>query len=141
VTGGSDGITHRLVNPESLPAPLGFSHAVIPASGTTVYLAGQAGQRADGSIAEGLVEQVDQACANVVAALAAVGARPEHLVSIQIFVTDADAYRSSLAPIGVAWRTHLGTRFPAVSLLEVSGLFDPRARVELVGIAVVPGGA
>jgi enamine deaminase RidA (YjgF/YER057c/UK114 family) len=129
------------VNPDSLPAPLGFSHAVVPASGTTVYLAGQAGHRGDGSIAEGLVEQFDQACANVAVALAAVGAGPEHLVSIQIFVTDAEAYRSSLAPIGAAWRTRLGKRFPAISLLEVSGLFDPRARVELVGIAVVPGKA
>jgi enamine deaminase RidA (YjgF/YER057c/UK114 family) len=103
-----------------------------------VYLAGQAGHRADGSIDDDLVDQFDQACANVADALSAAGGGPEHLVSIQIFVTDAEAYRQALIPIGVGWRRHLGGRYPAVSLFEVGGLFDPKAQVELVAVAVVP---
>ncbi len=130
---------HRLVSPETLPPPTGYAHATVAAAGTTVYLGGQAGLRADGTLAgEGLVEQFDHACANVVEALRAAGAEPEHLVSLQIFVTDAAAYRAELGPVGESYRRHFGKHFPAMAVLEVSGLFDPSALVELVGIAVIP---
>ena len=130
---------HELINPPGLVAPSGFSHAVVAADGRTVYLAGQTGHRADGTLArETLVEQFDQALANVVGALAAAGGRPEHLVRVHIYVTDAADYRGHLRAIGEAWRRHLGTHYPAVALFEVSGLFDPDARVELVATAVVP---
>lgn len=130
---------HRLVSPETLPPPTGYAHAVVAAAGTTVYLGGQAGLRADGTlVGEGLVEQFGQACANVVEALRAAGAEPEHLVSLQIFVTDAAAYRAELGPVGESYRRHFGKHFPAMAVLEVSGLFDPSALVELVGIAVIP---
>ena len=85
-----------------------------------------------------IVEQFDHAAANVVAALEAAGARPEDLVSLQIFVTDAEEYRSSLEPIGEAWRGHFGRHYPAMALFEVAGLFDADAKVELLGIAVIP---
>ena len=95
---------------------------------------------ADGSLpGETLVEQFDQALANVVAALAGAGGAPEHLVRVHIYVTDAADYRDRLRALGDAWRRHLGAHYPAVALFEVAGLFDPAARVELVGTAVVPG--
>jgi enamine deaminase RidA (YjgF/YER057c/UK114 family) len=129
----------ELINPPSLPEPKGFSHAVAVPPGRTIYLAGQGGHRADGSLAgPGLLEQLDQALANVVAALRAAGGEPGHLVQVQIFVTDAAAYRARLGDIGRAWRRHLGPRYPAITLFEVSGLFDPNAAVELVCTAVVP---
>ena len=122
-----------------MPPPRGFSHAVVPASGKTVYLGGQAGHRPDGTLAgPGLMEQLEQALANVVTALRAAGGDPEHLVSVQVFVTDAGAYRARLRDIGGLWRRHLGPLYPAVALVEVSGLFDPDALVELVCVAVVP---
>ena len=109
------------------------------APGLTVFLGGQAGQRPDGTLAgESLLEQFDQACANVVEALAAAGGRPEDLVSIQIFITDADEYRSRVAEIGATYRRHFGRHYPAMAMLEVKGLFDPMARVELMCVAVVP---
>lgn len=138
---GSVSGPHRLLNPESLPPPVGFSHAVVAAPGRTVYLGGQAGHGPDGSlVGEGLVEQFDAACGNVVKALAGSGGRPEHLVSVQIFVTDGASYRASLEELGQVWRRHFGRYYPAVTLVEVPGLFDPRARVELVGVAVIPEG-
>ncbi|MDQ3953756.1 MAG: RidA family protein [Actinomycetota bacterium] len=124
---------HRIVNPESLPPPAGFSHAVVAVPGRTVYLGGQIG---DGAT---IAEQFAAAAGNVVTALRAAGAGPEHLVSLTIFVTDAGSYRSSLGPIGDAYRSHFGKHYPAVALFEVSGLFEPDALVELVGVAVVPG--
>src|SRR3954468_19911652 len=130
---------HRLVNPEAMLAPMGFSHAVVPADGRTVYLAGQTGHGPDGALAgPTLVEQFDRALANVVGALAAAGGAPEHLVRVHIYVTDAADYRGRLRALGEAWRRHLGPHYPAVALFEVAGLFDPEARVELVGTAVVP---
>jgi enamine deaminase RidA (YjgF/YER057c/UK114 family) len=129
---------HQLLNPPSLPRPSGYTHAVVTAAGRGIYLAGQTGRLADGRIAETLAEQFDGAAENVEKALAAAGARPEHLVSIQIFTTDIADYRASLAPIGAAYRKHFGQHYPAVSLFEVSALFDADACVELVCIAHIP---
>jgi len=130
---------HRIVNPAALAPPSGFAHAVVAAPGRTVYLGGQAAQAPDGSIAgRGVVEQFEVAAGNLVTALAAAGGRPEHLVSVQIFVTSAAAWRAALGELGAAWRRHLGRHYPAVSLFEVAGLFDPAAEVELVATAVVP---
>jgi enamine deaminase RidA (YjgF/YER057c/UK114 family) len=131
---------HELINPPGLVRPAGFSHVVVPAEGRTVYLAGQTGHRADGTLAGPmLVEQFDQALANVVGALAGAGGHPQDLVRVHIYVTDASDYRGRLGALGDAWRRHLGSHYPAVALFEVAGLFDPDARVELVGTAVVPG--
>ncbi len=132
-------MTHEIVNPEDLPPARGFSHALIASAGRTVYLGGQTAHRADGTL-EGATtaEQFDRAAANLVTALEAAGARPEDLVSVQIFVTDGEEYRTSLERIGEIWRERLGRRYPAMALFEVAGLFDPEAKVELVGIAVIP---
>ena len=132
---------HRLVNPASLAPPVGFSHAVVAAPGRVVYLGGQTAHGPDGRL-EGVTvsEQFDRAAANVVEALAAAGARPEHLVSLQVFVTDAAAYRASLEEVGASYRRCFGRHYPAMALFEVAALFDPEARVELVAQAVVPDG-
>ena len=128
---------HEVRNPETLPRPSGFSHAVVAQSGRTVYLAGQTAQRPDGSIVPGsMAEQFDVAAGNVVLALQAAGAHPQDLVSLQIFVTDIVEYQRLAKEIGAAYRRHFGGHFPAMALLEVRRLFDPKARVELMGIAV-----
>lgn len=133
---------HRLHNPDSLSAPVGFSHAVTAAEGRLVFLGGQAPTDASGSVVgETLAEQLDRAAANVVEALAAAGGRPEHLVSLHVFVTDVGEYRGARRSLAEAWQRHFGRHYPAVALFEVSGLFDPAARIELVGLAVVPGPA
>ena len=131
---------HQAINPDSLPAPAGFSHAVVAAGGRTVYLGGQAGHLRDGTLAgNALVEQFDRAAANVVEALAAAGGLPHHVVSMQIFVTDAAEYRGALKELGAAYRRHFGRHYPAMALLEVRQLFDAAAKVELLAIAVIPG--
>jgi enamine deaminase RidA (YjgF/YER057c/UK114 family) len=129
---------HEIVNPPGLAPPAGFSHAVVAAPGRTVYLAGQIGAGADGRVvAGGLVAQFDLALDNLLAALAAAGGRPEQLVWLQIFVTDVAGYRAELRRLGEVWRRHLGRHYAATALLEVRGLFDPAALVELMGIAVI----
>jgi enamine deaminase RidA (YjgF/YER057c/UK114 family) len=131
---------HLPINPETLPPPMGFSHVIAAEPGRTLFIAGQAGHLSDGTLAgSDLVEQFDQAAANVVEALRAADARPEHLTWMQIFVTDAVAYRDALEEIGSVYRQHFGRHYPAMGLFEVAGLFDPEAKVELMCVAVIPG--
>ena len=130
---------HEILNPPELADPIGFSHAVVAAPGRTVYIAGQTAHDTDGVVVPGgIVEQFDKAAANLVIALDAAGAKPEHLVSMQIFVTNAAAYRAALKELAPIYRAHLGTHYPAISLFEVKGLFDPAATIEIVATAVVP---
>lgn len=128
---------HELINPEGLPAPAGYSHAVAASPGRTVHVAGQIGATPEG-IPEGIAEQFDRACGNVVAALRAAGAEPEHVVAMQIFTTDVDSYRGGSTEIGEAYRAHFGRHYPAMALIGVDALFEPEARVELVATAVIP---
>ena len=128
---------HEIRNPEGLPRPSGFSHAVIAQAGRTVYLAGQTAQRPDGTVAGGtMAEQFDLAARNVVLALEAAGAHPQDLVSMQIFVKQIDEYLRASKEVGEAYRRHFGRHYPAMALLEVRRLFDPAAKVELMCIAV-----
>lgn len=140
-TEASAGRVHQLVNPPTMSEPLGFSHAVVAAPGRTVYLGGQTALQADGSIkGETMLEQFDAAAANVVEALAAAGGRAEHLVSMQIFVTDAAEYQGALQELARAYRRHFGRHYPAMALFEIKRLWDPPAKIELMGIAVIPDG-
>jgi enamine deaminase RidA (YjgF/YER057c/UK114 family) len=132
-------MTHQIVNPPELAKPVGFAHAVIAAPGRTVYLGGQTAQNPSGAIVgDTIVSQFDVAAGNVLTALAAAGGRPEHLVSLLIYVTDVPAYRAALAELAPVYRRHFGQHYPAIALLGVAELFDPAALLELVGTAVIP---
>jgi enamine deaminase RidA (YjgF/YER057c/UK114 family) len=123
---------HRIVDVPGLPEPVGYAHAVVAAPGRTVYLGGQVGA------GETIVEQFDAAAANLVAALRAAGGEPDDLVSLVVYATKLDEYRASLSDLGEVWRQHFGRRYPAMALIGVSALLDPLARIELMGVAVVP---
>ncbi len=128
-----------LINSRDLAAPVGFSHAV--RAGDTVYLAGQTAQDRDGAIVgTSIVEQFDVAAGNLVTALRAAGGEPEDLVSLQVFVTTVAEYKQSLMALGHVWRRHFGRRYPAMGLFGVTELYDPAAKVELMGVAVVTRG-
>jgi enamine deaminase RidA (YjgF/YER057c/UK114 family) len=119
-----------IVNPPDLPEPSGFSHAVV--AGKTVYLGGQIGA---GST---VVEQFDEAARNILAALRAAGSEPDHLVSLVVYTTEIEEYRAATSELGEIWRRHFGRRYPAMALIGVAALFEPEARVELMGVAVIP---
>jgi enamine deaminase RidA (YjgF/YER057c/UK114 family) len=125
-------------NPEELMAPKGFSHVAL-ASGRLVFVAGQTAHQVDGTVkGETLEEQFAAAAANVVTALRAAGAGPEHMVWLQIFTTDVDDYAANLRPLGAAYRSAFGSHYPPMGLFGVTRLFDPAAKVELMAIAVIP---
>lgn len=130
---------HMFLNPEGLMPARGFSHVALPADGRTVYVAGQTAHDRDGAIlAETHAEQWAAALQNLVTALEAAGGRPEHVVSMQVYVTDVEAYHRSTSELGEAWRATFGRHYPAISLFGVAALADPDAEVEIVATAVVP---
>ena len=119
-----------IVNPPELPEPVGFAHAVV--AGDAVYLGGQTGE------GDSLVEQFDSAAGRVVTALRAAGGEPDHLVSLVVYTTEIEEYRASTRELGEIWRRHFGKRYPAMALIGVAALMEPDAKVELMGVAVVP---
>jgi enamine deaminase RidA (YjgF/YER057c/UK114 family) len=112
----------------------------VVSGGRGVYIAGQIGwdpislQLAEG----GLIAQTRQALRNLIAALAAAGAGPAHLVRLTWFVTDRDAYIAARQAIGEVYRDVIGRYFPAMSVIFVSALVEPGAVVEIEATAVVP---
>src|SRR5262245_5227035 len=131
---------HRRLDPPSLAKPKGYSNGILAAAGKTLYLAGQVGWDRDGKFPPGddLVAQVDGALANLVEVLKAAGAQPEHVVSMRIYVRSADRWANESKAIGEAWRKHMGRWFPAMTLVEVSRLYEREALVEIEGVAVIP---
>lgn len=129
---------HRLVNPDGMVVPRGFSHAVVSGPGRTIHVAGQVAADAAGEIVgDSFAEQFDMALGNVVAVLAACDAGPEHVVSLVIYTTTMDEYRATQSDVGAAYRRHFGRYFPAAALLGVSELVPPTAKVEIVATAVL----
>lgn len=130
---------HTLLNPEAMAPAKGYTHAVVAAPGRLVAIAGQVAMDGSGAmVGDTLVEQFDVALSNVVAALDAAGARPEHVVSMLVVVTAMDEYRAGARELGPVWRRHFGRHYPAMALVGTTELVEPAARVEIVTTAVVP---
>lgn len=132
-------MTDRLhfINPAEWPPAKGYSNGVL-VPGPTLYIAGQIGWNAKQEFeTDDLGEQFAQALDNVLAVVHAAGGAPSDIAKMTIYVTDLDAYRASTRAIGAAWRARFGKHFPAMALVAVTGLLEPRAKVEIETIAAV----
>jgi enamine deaminase RidA (YjgF/YER057c/UK114 family) len=106
-----------------------------------VRIAGQVGvvRGEDGVAADAdMGLQWARALANVVTVLRAAGGRPEHLIMLRAYVTDIGEFNRAGAAVGKAWAETLGKHFPAMTLVQVSALIDPNAKVEIEGEALLP---
>lgn len=131
-----------LPGPVAVPGwarPHGYSDGM-SAAGRVVVTAGLIGWNPESQRLEtdNLASQVAQALRNVVAVLAAAGARPEHLVRLTWYITNRDEYLGARQAIGIAYREIIGRHYPAMAVVVVSGLLEPRAKVEIEATAVVP---
>ncbi|WP_116245294.1 RidA family protein [Nocardiopsis sp. FIRDI 009] len=136
-----DRTPHQIVNPLSLAEPVGFSHALLVTPGRTVHVGGQVARRPDGGVVgDTVVQQFDQALANMVEALRSAGAEPVHVVNMCVYTTVVSAYRVNLATLGSVYRRHMGRYYPPMAVVGVTGLLDADALVELVCTAVIPRG-
>jgi 2-aminobenzoate-CoA ligase len=135
---GTTGTTGTLQfhEPAGWAKPKGYANAV-SASGRTVFVAGQIGWDPVTMTFPGgdFAGEVRQALTNVVAALAAAGARPDQITRLTWFITDRDEYLRSQAEIGKVYRDVIGRHFPAMSVVVVAGLVEARARVEIEATA------
>jgi enamine deaminase RidA (YjgF/YER057c/UK114 family) len=128
----------QILRPKDWPVPLGYSYGVA-AKGRQVFVAGLVGSDAQGRIAAAdFAGQARQALQNVVAVLAEAGARPEHITRMTWYVTDKREYLAASKPLGVAYRQVMGQHYPAMAAVEVKGLIDDAAKVEIEVTAVVP---
>lgn len=129
---------HRILQPEGWARPVGYANG-IEASGRTVYVGGQIGWNSQCRFEiHDLPGQVRQTLENVLAVLAEAGAGAEHITTMTWYVVDRKAYSASLKEIGAAWKATMGRNFPAMAVVEVSGLIEDEALVEIQAIAVVP---
>jgi enamine deaminase RidA (YjgF/YER057c/UK114 family) len=134
----------EIVNPESLGAPKGWSHGILaPRDGRILFVAGQAGwdggSGASRKSAPGFVEQFANALDKVLAVVRAAGGEPENVARMTVYVTDLDAYLAGRTLLGEIWRQRFARHYPAMALLEVSGLVDHGALVEIEATAVIGG--
>ena len=130
----------ELINPASLGAPLGYSHGVVAdAGGKLLFIAGQIAWNENQRIVSiDFVEQFDQALANVMTVLQAAGGEPANITRLVIYVTTKSEYREQIKQVGERYRKHMGKHFPAMVLVQVAGLLDDAAKVEIEGMAVLP---
>jgi enamine deaminase RidA (YjgF/YER057c/UK114 family) len=131
-------VIHRILQPDGWPRPRGYSNG-ISAAGRQVYVAGQIGWDTEGRlVSTDLVAQVRQVLRNVVTVLACDGARPEHIVRLNWYMTDRTAYLAAGKALGEVYREVIGHHYPAMSAVQVVRLMEAGALVEIEATAVVP---
>lgn len=132
-------MTFKLVNPETLGPPRGYSNGVLTdAGGRLLFVAGQVGWDKDQRIvSENFVAQFDRALANVIAVVSEAGGRPDQIARLVFYVTDKKEYEQHLKEVGESYRGRMGKYFPASVLVEVKSLLDDHAKVEIEAVAVL----
>ncbi len=129
----------HFINPESLGLPRGYSNGVLTeAGGRLLFIAGQiAWDEQQRIVSQDFVEQFDRALANVITVVTEAGGHAEEIARLLIYVTDKQEYCSRTREIGERYRARMGHHFPAMALIEVKGLLEDEAKVEIEGMAVI----
>jgi enamine deaminase RidA (YjgF/YER057c/UK114 family) len=129
----------RPVSPREWPRPRGYANGMlVPAGRDLLFIAGMIGWDAQEKVVPGgLAPQFEKALANVVAVLEEAGGRPEDVVRMLVFVTDKKDYLARRAEIGHAWKRVMGRHYPAMALVEVAGLVEDGAVVEIEAVAAI----
>ncbi len=129
---------HRIAQPPGWPRPRGYSNGMA-GSGETLAIAGQVAWNTEEKIvSDDFAAQFRQALANVIAVVNAAGGRPEHLISLTIYVTSTREYLAALPDVGQAYRELVGKHFPTMALVGVAELLEEGAKVEIQGLALLP---
>ena len=127
----------RTLLPQGWPRPQGYANGMT-AKGRVVITGGVVGWDVMGNFPDTFAAQARQTFSNILKILAEGGAGPEHLVRLTWYVTDLDEYRGSLRDLGRAYRETIGTSYPAMAVVQVSGLLEKAAKIEIEATAVVP---
>ena len=126
------------LQPPDWAEPKGYANGVL-ARGALIFVGGQIGWNAAQQFeSDDFIAQTRQALLNIVAVLKAGGAEPKHMARMTWYVTDRVEYLSRLKELGAAYREVMGKNFPAMTCIEVAGLVEERARIEIEVTAVLP---
>jgi len=127
----------RTLQPAGWPRPKGYSNGV-EASGRLVFVAGQIGwDEGEQIVSDDFGAQFRQVLFNTLAVLREAGAGPEHITRMTWFITSREDYMAAQAELGAAWKELIGRHYPTMSVIIVSGLIEPRAKLEIETTAVV----
>ena len=128
----------NILQPPGWARAKGFSNG-IAASGKLVFIAGQVGWTGEAKWeVHDFAGQFKQTLKNIVEVLAQAGGRPQHIVRLTWYVVDKQEYLSSLKDVGLAYRAVMGRHFPTMAVVQVSGLVEPEAKLEIEATAVIP---
>ncbi len=128
-----------IVQPEGWPPPKGYSNGLLLTGSRTLCISGQIGWDERGNLVSGgFAAQFRQALANVRAVVEAAGGEVGQIGRLTIFVTDKQMYMAELKQVGAGYREVFARHYPAMSLIEVKGLLEPGALVEIEATAILP---
>lgn len=129
----------ELLNPPGLEKPVGYAHVARISSGRIVFVAGQAAFDSDGSVVGkgDFVAQFHQVMRNLKLAIEGAGGRPSQFAVLTMYLTDLQDYLANKKAIGAVYREVFGKYFPAITLVEVKGLYNPECMIEISGVAVI----
>ena len=132
-------MSFKLINPEALGAPSGYSHGVlVDGGGKLLFIAGQiAWDQNQKIVSDDFVEQFDKALANVITVVKAAGGESTNIVRVVVYVTNKQEYLAQTKAVGERYRKHVGRHFPAMVLVQVASLLDDAAKVEIEAMAVI----
>ena len=128
----------KKLQPPDGAEPRGYANGVL-ARGGLIFVGGQIGWNESQQFeSDDFIAQTRQALRNIAAVLTAGGAGPEHMVRMTWYVTDRVEYAARLKELGAVYREVMGKNFPAMTCVEVSGLVEDRAQIEIEVTAVLP---
>jgi enamine deaminase RidA (YjgF/YER057c/UK114 family) len=127
------------IDPDELGPTRGWTNGMLaPPGGRVLFVAGQDAANAEGRVeTDDFAEQFELALRKTLTVVRAAGGDADAIGRMTVYVTDLEAYRAARKSIGVSWRSLMGARYPAMALVEVSGLVDPRGLVEIETTAVL----
>jgi enamine deaminase RidA (YjgF/YER057c/UK114 family) len=130
---------HQSLHPRHWKPAKGYANGVV-AEGRTIFVAGQIGWNAEQQFeSRDFVAQIRQALENIVTVVREAGGTPEHITRLTWYIIDKPEYVSRLPEIGRAYRGVMGKHFPAMTMVQVVGLIEDAAKVEIEATAVLPG--
>jgi enamine deaminase RidA (YjgF/YER057c/UK114 family) len=129
-----------MINPESLAKPRGYTHGIKTSGAASIlFLGGQVGWDDQGRLVgpDEIVTQFDKALENILTVVREAGGKAENIVKLNLYVTDKEEYLAAQKELGQVYRRHMGKHFPVMTLVEVKSLYEPGAKVEIEGMAVL----
>ncbi len=129
----------QILQPPGWAKPKGYSNGVAVKGGTTVFISGQVAFNPQGAFEEKTFSgQFRQTLKNTLAVLAEAGGRPEHIVRMTWYILDKQEYLGAIREVGAAYRELIGRHYPAMAVVQVSGLIEDEAKLEIETTAVIP---